>query len=97
MLKVGLSWSLTHSTCSLLLTQKLKKEFHVEAFFGSLRWVWSPESLSASLQRWRYCGSGNLEISELLQQAGPVDGHPFTLLQAVEVTRSGHIPMSNIT
>lgn len=37
-----------------------------------------------------------LEISDLFQ-VGPVNGHLFTLPKIVEVTRSKHISMSNIT
>lgn len=72
------------------------KEFHAEAFFGSLRWVWSPESLSASLQRWRHCGSV-LYRDIWLIPSRTLNGHLFTLPKIVEVTRSKHMSMSNVT
>lgn len=59
---------------------------------GMVTW----ESLSASLQRWRHCvAQYSRDIWLITSRTSR--RHLFTLPKTVEVTRSKHIPMSNIT
>lgn len=72
------------------------KEFHAEACFGSLRWVWSPERVCQQVFK---DGDTVAQYSRdiWLIPSRTLNGHLFTLPKIVEVTRSKHMSMSNVT